>query len=337
MFGTGQVGYNGWRISDEEMRVMTCVQAVIGIQDWEDWEPEDDDDEYETSSLLLTAVSESTPISYEVHQVTERHGVGGHISIDDVGKYDIDYGVPFHGPCYQVLKRVAKSTRLPRRINVLEGILELRNSYTLRQIQRVPRSWSIDFHNNNERWWNHIPGTEYLASNPNHIPVLDNIINSCINPDTPVLPEVYTDAPIPGTTRTQRDPFLILSPELLLLILSYLPYRDVTALRLSTRAYRTLPRTFFRTMIKERMPWIWEINELDVPYDQVDWFRLWYELDAADGGKGVGEDGRSFRLENNGIGGLGRRVNGLVNRRRVWQDARNLLEEIVALGDWETY
>lgn len=120
--------YNGWRISVKEMKIMTCVQTVIKPENRAEWQPEEDDEEDERTSrhgLVLTAVSESAPDEFEVSHVPYRHGVGGTISIgeDDYGFEEC--GIPFHGPCYQILKKVAKKS-FPD-LNILDGLYDLWN------------------------------------------------------------------------------------------------------------------------------------------------------------------------------------------------------------------
>jgi len=121
--------YNGWRVSVEEMKIMTCVQAIFPLAtNGVDWYPEDDDEDFERSSkyhCVLTAVSDSAPDEFNVNHVPYRHGIGGEILVCEAAYGDPEWGVPFHGPCYQILKRVAKE-RYPK-MNLLDGLLDLRD------------------------------------------------------------------------------------------------------------------------------------------------------------------------------------------------------------------
>lgn len=119
-------GYNGWLIDVEEMKIMTCVQAAMPNENPDDWEPESDDDEFEHRNLILTAVSESAPDEFEITHVPYRHGVGGKFLISDFDS-DLDWAVPFHGPCYQVLKRRAKGFESTINLQLLDGLIDLRD------------------------------------------------------------------------------------------------------------------------------------------------------------------------------------------------------------------
>lgn len=179
--------------------------------------------------------------------------------------------------------------------------------------------------------WVHVPGTEYLAADPYNIPGLIKVLQDCIRKDS-VAPDVYVET----LKANQRvvDPFANHAPELRLLILDLLDYKDVAALRLVSRMFRVLPQKFFRKMICDRMPWIWEIDDALVSNDRIDWFKFWSRLSQADGGKGKGKKGLSLKLEEPQLG-RGARVNGLVNRRRIWFEAGQLLEKMDA-ASWVT-
>lgn len=118
-------GYNGWMIDAEEMKIMTCVQAAVSNENPDDWQPEDDDDDFEHRSVILTALSESCLDEFEVTHVPYRHGVGGTIYVSDIELIDDGWGVPFHGPCYQLLKRRAMAFESPRPLCLLDGILDM--------------------------------------------------------------------------------------------------------------------------------------------------------------------------------------------------------------------
>lgn len=151
-FGSQEwVLYNGWRISAEEMKIMNGVQVIIRpkiADEWEkespetllgkesnecasaegyNWRPEADDDDDEPTSkykLVLTGVTMYTPCDGELRFVPNRHNIGSHLMIDESGEYGLtDTGIPFHKPCYQILKRVARK-RFPK-LNVLDGVYEV--------------------------------------------------------------------------------------------------------------------------------------------------------------------------------------------------------------------
>ena len=187
----------------------------------------------------------------------------------------------------------------------------------------------------------HIPGTEYLAADPVDVPKLKDIIKNCTEQDNASIPEVFTpDQSSPETkmiTAENAGPFLHLPPELKLSILRMLEYRDVSNLRLVTRAWNQLPQTFFRDLILEKMPWLWEVRNLR--HRQINWHWLWTTLSRSDGGKTqLGEQerrsstGLSFRAQIDRD--ENRRIQGLVNRRRIWKDAGEVVEKIAE--GWES-
>ena len=122
--------YNGWHISAEEMKVMTCVQVIMpNAHEWDC--PEELDDEYEAWSkqrCVLMELSESAPDGFDVKHVPRRLGFGGEEAVDicDSDYGDSEWGVPMHGPCWQILKMVAK-TELPETWNLLDWLVTLRD------------------------------------------------------------------------------------------------------------------------------------------------------------------------------------------------------------------
>lgn len=179
---------------------------------------------------------------------------------------------------------------------------------------------------NDNQFWSHVPGTEYLAADPFHIPKLRKILQECIL-NKSAAPHVYVDRlPAADRSRLPKDPFATLAPELRLLILGLLDYKDVATLRLVSRIFRVMPQSFFRSLIRERMPWMWEIDEeTNLLNDRLNWFQLWSRLSQVDGGRGRKSKGLSYKLEKPELGN-GARINGLVNRRRIWHEAESILE-----------
>ena len=85
------------------------------------------------------------------------------------------------------------------------------------------------------------------------------------------------------------------------MILEHLGSKDIANLRLATPVFRQLPTILFRRLFLEDMPWLFEMQDLDVAsVNWYDWYCKW---------KSGWED-----------------VKGLRNRRRIWRD----IEEIVS-------
>lgn len=126
--------YNGWRITVEEMKIMTCVQAVVPVGGHRapgDDEHEDEDEDERTSRhrCTLTAISESAPNEFDAGHVPYRRGVGGlreDVMIFERGGSDEDLGVPFHAPCFQVLKKITQERDFTAS-NLLDALVDLRN------------------------------------------------------------------------------------------------------------------------------------------------------------------------------------------------------------------
>ena len=55
-------GYNGWRISLEEMKGCRAVQALVPKDQVENWKPEDDDQDFERESeYFLSGIGDGSP------------------------------------------------------------------------------------------------------------------------------------------------------------------------------------------------------------------------------------------------------------------------------------
>ena len=136
----------------------------------------------------------------------------------------------------------------------------------------------------------HVPGTEYLATNPIDVPDLTRLLES--------RPEHSSDVvfkPLVASTSAQ-DPFQALSPELCAMLLELLGSQDVANLRLSSKAFSQLPQTYFRHLIRQEMPWVWELHDTDggsEPKRGLDWYDLWKDLWILDGGFCADEDARA--------------------------------------------
>jgi hypothetical protein len=172
-----------------------------------------------------------------------------------------------------------------------------------------------------------VVGTEYLASNPTEFPEMASLIRSCTEAASDV---VFNQLP---TLASTDDPFQTLSPELRLILLEMLEKRDVANLRLSSKTFSQLPRTFFRQLIGDEMPWVWELGCLgskEIPREGVDWFTLWNKLSAADGETCLDEKTRAENAQVEGdrshaLAGEAE-IRGLRNRRIIYRDIGIILD-----------
>lgn len=154
-----------------------------------------------------------------------------------------------------------------------------------------------------EQWWKHEPGYEYLAANPIDIPGLSQLLKPPASGAGKSTTFGWNEGPGDSQTesnRTVQDPFSALSAEITAMILEHLGSKDIANLRLATPVFRQLPTILFRRLFLEDMPWLFEMEDLDVA--SVDWYE-WYCKWKSDSGI----------------------LKGLRNRRRIWRD----VEEIV--------
>jgi len=176
-----------------------------------------------------------------------------------------------------------------------------------------------------EQWYYHLPGTEYLAANPVEIPGLTRLIGSHTETSSDVVFRSLNGSKV-------RDPFHVLSPELRAMLLEMLEPRDVASLRLCSKAFSQLPQTYFKRLIRRKMPWVWELQDIHSGSKRgTDWFGLWNALSAADGGSRADEKNRdpaggdgshSYHEDVKG------EIKGLRNRRMIYRDITMILDMI---------
>lgn len=180
---------------------------------------------------------------------------------------------------------------------------------------RFPREKAV--RSATEQWWLHEPGCEYLAANPVDIPGLPGLIqgqmHARINVNEPAIPTSHTlyqrarnasaeDAE-PEPKHPPLDPFAQLPEELRLMIIDYLPSRDIANLRLASRICLEIPRVIFRRLMLQDLPWFWEAEGL--PLGQTDWYQLYTRV--------------KFSWVN---------LKGLRNRKRVWKDVEYIVRQM---------
>ena len=68
-------GYNGWRISLEEMEGCRAAQALVPKDHVENWKPEDDDQDFELESEFLSGIGDGPPIWAPMDNMNVRHGL----------------------------------------------------------------------------------------------------------------------------------------------------------------------------------------------------------------------------------------------------------------------
>ena len=180
----------------------------------------------------------------------------------------------------------------------------------------------------NGRWRQHVPGTEYLATNPVVVPKLTELIESCATASSDV---VFSQLAIPASA---HDPFETLSPELRTMVLERLGPRDVSNLRLSSKEFSQLPQTYFKHLVAEEMPWIWELHDThtgSAPRRGIDWFALWNRLRASDGSDCADEKRRAEPGGDRWHTYNKVEIKGLRNRRMIYRDIGFILDMMASL------
>jgi hypothetical protein len=174
--------------------------------------------------------------------------------------------IAFHPTCFDILLRFGWDNLEDMELSLLVRWLSIRISLQLPYHADVRQSYA------NGNMWHHSPALEYLAANPLFVPRLSSIFEAAVQNHPSfsthsgafTSPEVATNPD--NSVATTQDPFNLLPLELGLQILGYLVPKDIANLRLSTRAFRQLPIFFFRKLILEEMPWLWEVWSDKPPY-----------------------------------------------------------------------
>lgn len=199
-----------------------------------------------------------------------------------------------------------------------------------------------------------MPGTEYLAADPYKIPKLLELIETCVVDENSFLDERSSkDATQPNNATSQlisKDPFNILPFEITSYIAESLSMNDIQNLRSLSRAWRRISQSFYRDRILEEAPWLWELEGLAMDGRNVPWCTLWQRCNRAAGGQGHAADqpiesqygkwfdrgyvrhakiaadaGWPFVTFISFDNDHGQRINGLVNRKRVWKAAEDMV------------
>jgi hypothetical protein len=195
--------------------------------------------------------------------------------------------MPFHPTCFDIFKRLSKQHLC--KIDV-HGLMAWRNS----EFADVGRSFSGDpnVEKAREQWWAHHAGDEYLAANPLYIPGLASIFDAARAKDPAFSPQNSAFAPLRssstsimrGLNTETEDRFLLLPQELREHIVDYLDSKEITALRLTSRAFHDLPVSLWYKLLRREMPWLWELYSAHKP-------SFWTALEVLDLKRGTKERG----------------------------------------------
>ena len=158
---------------------------------------------------------------------------------------------------------------------------------------------------------------KYLVANPINIPELSSLIDMTRNNPgwahkdcSPCAPQQQNhDEPPISHPPPSSDIFARLPPELKSEILSHLRSKEIANLRLVSHCFRLLPVSLFHQLIKQDMPWFWEVDTFKC-HGERDWFWLYTQLK-----------------------GIGTHIKGLANRKRIWHDVEKIVDRIEKLAE----
>jgi hypothetical protein len=173
--------------------------------------------------------------------------------------------MPFHPTCLDIYLRLSRLHFGRVHLDSLRSWYERDGDYD--KVYGFPHE--PDVRASDQQWWSHENGREYLAANPVFIPRLAPILRSAISeaPSFSAQAGAFAVGTNTGAASADaKDPFDILPQELRLEIVSRLGSKDIANLRSATRAFRQLPISLWRRLLREELPWLWEVWSDDPPY-----------------------------------------------------------------------
>jgi hypothetical protein len=172
--------------------------------------------------------------------------------------------MPFHPACFDIFARLSRR-HFAGKVDV-DGLMSwyiLEHSYD--DVYSFPHH--PDVKKSSLQWWEYNSGHEYLAANPLFVPTLEEILGSVVETDPNFSTQLKAYAMYEKfTTGSIGDIFNTLPEELKFEVLGYLPSKDIANLRLASRKFRQLPILLWRKLLREEMPWLWEVGTTDEPF-----------------------------------------------------------------------
>ncbi|KAK2780641.1 hypothetical protein FQN53_001065 [Emmonsiellopsis sp. PD_33] len=253
--------YHPTNISPEEMRDAHTVQCIY--PKGKTWQPRADDLDFERESRYhLTGLTTHMPSSGSLLEfVPPRFDVniiGAECDFwSQMTKEELqEIGLPFHPACFELY---IQASRRVLGIVDIDTLVHIRDKAAIAQ-EEFPIMYHNDVLAGRGQYWEHNPGDEYLVANPIFIPGFRDILESAISHD-----ESFNIHNSPFKARPQktlqspsRDPFLRLPFEIMMDIAGYLGHADIANARLSSRAFDHIPISFWRRLVLEEMPWLYE-------------------------------------------------------------------------------
>ena len=247
-------GYNGHRISAEEMKGCTTVQFLVPKT--ASWRPEEDDEDFERcGDFHLSGLTDHLRRrDARLGSVfPPRHGCRAP-EAENCLWWPGQAGaaaMPFHPYCLEVYKRASLRRWGAVDMKALMAWFRL-DGNPLHFMEEFPRHEAV--HRGRQKQWRHIAGDEWLAANPCFVPDLEPILSSVQTRCSAGLGMQSVEHAEPRVA----DCFVPMPAELRMGILSHLSGRDVASTCLASGAFRRLPQSFFRKLLLRDMPWLWE-------------------------------------------------------------------------------
>ena len=151
--------------------------------------------------------------------------------------------MPFHPTCFEVFSHASRLRNQRIDLQGLAGWREFESNY----YSSFPHSISV--RKAADQQWIHAAGDEWLAANPVVVPLLPSLLRSTIH---------GLGEPLDDKSPSINDPFTSLPQEICDIILNLLCPTDVASLRLALCATH-LPIAYWRGILQEEMPWLWEV------------------------------------------------------------------------------
>lgn len=163
--------------------------------------------------------------------------------------------LPFHPHCFELY---IQATRLYNDCVDLDTLVHIRDKACIRG-EKFPVSYSDEVQAATGQYWQHRVGHEYLVANPIFVPGLRATLESAISTEESfnVHNSAFKQRPQRDSS-SSKDPFLPLPLEIILDIAGSLDSNDLAYVRLASRAFTNLPISFFRQLVFDEMPWLYE-------------------------------------------------------------------------------
>lgn len=325
-------GYHGMDISVEAMRGCNTAQCLVpkSTEDWDLFGPRADDEPFEIDGdYFLSGLTDHMRDKEDELLLVfpPRHGC----SEPDVGNYLqpgwslSSLAMAFHPTCLEVLKRASMHHYGVVDIKGLTGWFRLEaNHDTFYSFPRHPdiqEGW-------HERWF-HQHGAGYLAANPCFVPELGSILSKVkAGSHTSIEADLAKTA-----CHVSEDVLSRLPYDIRLNIALYLTIEDLASLHQITPAFKGLPQSVYRTLMRDTMPWFYE-TWCSMPISR------WATTTAKRLRKGekpesvamepldpVATDYLALAFE---LVCTEKTALGLRNRRRIWKDCEEILRRVDA-------